>query len=339
MYRGKTVGVVIPAYDEEDTVGEVIESVPSFVDRVYAVDDASTDDTWNEILRSAGRMNESPAVTGHTQRYENRVVTENHSENRGVGGAIKTGYLRALEDEIDVVAVMAADGQMEPSALESIVDPVADGRADYAKGNRLLRKETRREVPKFRLFGNYILTYLTKVASGYWRIGDPQNGYSAISRHALEEIDVEEMYEFYGYCNDLLVKLNAANIVVADVPAPILYEDETSHINYSTYIPKVSLMLFRNFVWRLKKKYVLQKSHISTLLYGVSAFVLTLAVVRTERSRWTPVESVVDFLVILLPLFLVLFEDKRANDHLAETVSVDGPDSRQEMSENGSSDP
>jgi glycosyltransferase involved in cell wall biosynthesis len=248
MYENSSIGVVVPAYNEAGFVGEVLETLPAFVDRAYAIDDRSTDETWAEIQRAKRR-------TEHRREGEaSFVVPIRHEENRGVGGAIKTGYLRALEDDIDVIAVMGGDGQMDPEELVRIVEPVVEGRADYAKGNRLIRESDHAEMPPFRYVGNVVLTYLTKVATGYWHVGDPQMGYTAISRSAIEAIDIEAMYEFYGYCNDLLVRLSAAGRTVVDVPAPLSYGDETSTISYAEYIPRVSLMLLRMFVWRLATK-------------------------------------------------------------------------------------
>ena len=252
MYEGKTIGVVVPAYNEEGFVGEVIETMPSFVDRVYVIDDCSTDGTWEEIQRTKERVAETAVADGGPD--DEFVVPIQHEENRGVGGALKTGYLAALEDGIDVVAVMGGDGQMNPDDLDRIVGPVVEGRADYVKGNRFIREGDYAEMPRFRYVGNRILTYLTKIASGYWGIGDPQMGYTAISREALEAVDIEEMYEFYGYCNDLIVRLSANDQRIVDVPVYLTYGEEESHIEYSEYIPRVSGMLLRMFIWRLVTK-------------------------------------------------------------------------------------
>jgi len=116
-------------------------------------------------------------------------------------------------------------------------------------------------MSSFRFFGNSILTFLTKIASGYWKTMDPQNGYTAITNHALSTVGIENMYEYYGYCNDLLVKLNAKGLRVADVAMPAIYGEETSTISYPTYIRKVSKMLLENFLWRLKVKYLVLDFH------------------------------------------------------------------------------
>jgi len=281
MYSGSTVAVVVPAYNEEGLVGTVIETVPSYVDRVYVVEDASTDRTWDEIRRTARRVNErESAVNG----FERRVVPIKHDENRGVGGAIKTGYLAARNDEIDVTAVMGGDAQMKPELLEGVIRPIVDDEADYAKGNRLLDCDHHDSMPRFRYIGNRILTWLTRIASGYWTLGDPQNGYTAISLHALETAGIEEMYEYYGYCNDLLVRLNVAGLRVVDVPRPAHYGEEESHIRYRSYIPRVSLMLFRGFLRRLWAKHVVDDPHPMVAFYGMAAATGTYGVFELLKS-------------------------------------------------------
>ncbi|WP_306058676.1 glycosyltransferase family 2 protein [Natronococcus wangiae] len=295
MYSGRTIGVVVPAYDEEEFVGEVIETVPEFVDRIYAVDDRSTDGTWDEINRHAARANGEVRATGSERgaivanggsALGRRVVPIRHAENRGVGGAIKTGYRQALEDGIDVAAVMAGDGQMDPDHLPSLLDPIVDGEADYAKGNRLVNGDHRGGMPRFRLFGNALLTLLTKVASGYWRTMDPQNGYTAVSSRALEAVDVASMYEDYGYPNDLLVRLNANELRVADVAIPAVYGDEESTIDYTTYVPKVSALLVRTFAWRLARRYPIGDAHPVPLFYAASALAFGGGLLGALRSLY-----------------------------------------------------
>jgi len=252
MYRGSSVGVVVPAYNEEESIGEVIRTLPSFVDRAYVIDDGSTDDTWRIIRERAAAVNAEREDDDHP--FEDVVVPIRHGTNRGVGGAIKTGYQRARTERIDVTAVMGGDAQMDPDHLARYLDPIIDGGVDYTKGNRFLERDDLNAMPRFRLIGNVMLTGLTKLASGYWNLSDPQNGYTAISLSALETADIDDMYEYYGYCNDLLVKLNVENLRVADVarPSSYTYDDGwDSHIVYSEYIPRVSGMLLRNFLWRL----------------------------------------------------------------------------------------
>ena len=275
MLNGKTIGAVVPAYNESGLVGEVIDTLPSFVDRAYVVDDASTDDTWAEIERHAARANEAPRedppVSGRGVELDPRIVTIQHERNRGVGGAIKSGYARALEDGIDVTAVVAGDGQAEPDIVARIVAPVVAGVADYSKGNRLLDRD-REDMPAFRQVGNGMLSLLTKIASGYWKVMDPQNGSTAISLEALEAIDIDALYEDYGFANDLLVRLNVHEMRVADVKRRSVYKDEKSHIRYSRFIPKVSVLLLRDFLWRLRAKYLVRDFHPIPFFYYLGAF-------------------------------------------------------------------
>ena len=303
MYREHTVGVVVPAYNEEGFVGEVIDTIPDYVDRVYVIDDYSTDGTWEEIKAHAGKANERARQQGTVAvdenlepvthataddvlsieadgglAYDPRVTPIQHDENRGVGGAIKTGYQQALEDEIDIISVMGGDGQMDPDTLPKFLDPIVEDVADYAKGNRLLYREYRKGMPKWRFIGNSILTFLTKIASGYWKTMDPQNGYTAISHYALDNVGIGSMYEYYGYCNDLLVKLNAEGMRVADVAMPAIYGDEESNIEYPTYIRKVSGMLLQNFLWRLKVKYLVLDFHPLALFFFIGVITISIGV-------------------------------------------------------------
>lgn len=267
MYRSHTIGVVVPAYNEAGFVGEVVETVPEYVDRVYVIDDGSTDDTWTEIQTAAARVNEQSSP--ERPEFDQRVVPIRHDENRGVGGAIKTGYQRAMRDRIDITAVMGGDGQMRPDDLGVYLDPIVDGQADYTKGNRLREADGRTEMPRFRQVGNYLLSGLTKIASGYWTVSDPQNGYTAISLRALETIELDDLYEFYGYCNELLVRLRINGLRVADIPRSGTYADEESHIDYTTYIPRVSGMLLRTFLWRLREQYLRGRFHPAAICYTI----------------------------------------------------------------------
>ncbi|EFW91184.1 glycosyl transferase family 2 [Haladaptatus paucihalophilus DX253] len=289
MYEGHTIGVVVPAYNEEGFVGDVLDSLPDFVDRVYVVDDASTDGTWDEI-RAHAAIERAPRA-GESDDTDGQVVAIQHEVNRGAGAAIKTGYLAAREDQTDITVTIDADGQMDPGMMTRFLDPIVAGDADYAKGNRLSNPEFRHEMPRFRLLGNWMLTWLTRIASGYWDVTDPQNGYTAISLPALEAIDLEGMYEYYGYCNDILVKLNVAGMRVADVDMPATYGDEESSIEYNDYIPKVSLMLLRNFLWRLGSRYRTHPLGIAYLVGIVSGVVGIALGVRAAGATLTGSES------------------------------------------------
>jgi len=239
MYQGHKLGVIVPADNEAQLILETLEGLPHSADRIYVVDDASTDDT-RQIIEGL---------------RDKRFCVLSNSQNRGVGASIVAGYKKALKDNIDIVVIMAGDNQMDAKHLPELLDPIIKGKADYTKASRLSKLEHRRGMSNCRFFGNWLLTLLTKVASGYWEIRDPQNGYTAITREALKRIDLGKVYPRYGYCNDLLVKLNVAGCRVADVPIPARYGKEKSKIKYSKYITSVSPLLLRDFLWRLRMKY------------------------------------------------------------------------------------
>jgi len=307
MYEDSTVGVVVPAHNEEGLVGTVIDTLPSFVDRAYVVDDRSTDGTWAEIQRHVERLNaprrERALADGGAGRQP-LIVPIRHETNRGRGGAVKTGYRAALDDGLDVVAVLDGDGQMDPAILDRFVAPVASGAVDYAKGNRLVRRDFRRGMSRWRFVGNGLLTYLTKVASGYWRMTDSQNGYTAISARTLRRLDVDRLYEGYGFLNDILVKLNAIEARVADVTMPARYGDERSGIRYTTFIPRVSGLLLRDFLWRLKVRYLVQDFHPLVQLYALAGASVVASVVMlgwlVVGTRPTAVEVAMAFLLFVV---------------------------------------
>ncbi|WP_049925961.1 glycosyltransferase family 2 protein [Halopiger goleimassiliensis] len=349
MYRGKRIGVVVTAYNEEGFVGNVIETVPEFVDRIYAVDDASSDESWAEIQAVAERINDAESepelAVADGGEDARRVVPIRHEENKGYGGAVKTGYRRAVADEMDVVAVMNGDGQMDPEILDRIVDPVATGEADYAKGNRLLRPEDREGMSTFRFVGNAVLTGLTKFASGYWTVGDPQNGYTAISRETIESLDLESITDRYGFLNHLLTHLNVEDRRVADVSMSAVYGDETSSIRYVPFVRYVSVLLLRSFLWRLKREYVVEGFRPTVLFYGTGTAGLaggtagTLASLR-RRVRGDDtgafvglLASFVSLLLGLLSLGLAIALDAAENDSLEVTRyeydDADGDDGRE----------
>lgn len=279
MYEGQTVGVVVPAYNEEENIENVIQTLPSFVDRVYAIDDASTDQTWENINRCVTRTEkkkvERSIADGGVDRAS-RVVPVKHEENQGAGGAVKTGYALALSDEMDVTVVMDGDGQMDPDDLERIIEPVVTGEVTYAKGNRLFFRQDREQMSRWRLFGNSILTMLTRISSGYWELADPQNGYTAISLDGLRTVPFDRLYDSYGFLNHLLISLNVNDEPIADVAHRAVYGDETSGIRYSTFIPGLSVLLFRGFIDRLVQSYLVRRFHPLVACYGVGTFAVTV---------------------------------------------------------------
>jgi glycosyltransferase involved in cell wall biosynthesis len=261
MYQEKTVAVVVPAYNEEKLIGKVLKTMPAFVDHVVVVDDASSDRT--------GEM-----VKAH-QKEDSRVISLRLKRNEGVGGAIVTGYKWARDHEVDISAVMAGDAQMDPRDLPRLLDPLIKGEVDYSKGNRLFTGKAWRIIPKARYLGNAILSFLTKIASGYWHVADSQSGYTAVNLKVLKTLDLDGIYKRYGMPNDLLVKLNVFQFRVRDIPInPVYGVGERSYMKIYKVIFTLSFLLFKLFFWRLKEKYIIRDFHPLVLFY-LLGFLLT----------------------------------------------------------------
>ena len=259
MYQSKSICVLVPARNEETQIENVIKTIPAFVDKIVVVDDASTDRTAHVV---------KPYL-----KNDARVIFIRHETNTGVGGAIASGYKWALDNQCDVTAVMAGDGQMDPEELTSIIAPVAIGEVDYTKGNRLFYGDAWNMIPHYRYLGNSFLSLLTKAASGYWHIADSQSGYTAIALVALKRIDLDTIYKDYGMPNDLLIKLNIYDFRVRDIHIrPVYHIGEKSGIRLSRVIPRISLLLMRGFSKRLFFKYVIKDFHPLVFFYLLGGF-------------------------------------------------------------------
>ncbi|WAI00860.1 glycosyltransferase family 2 protein [Methanogenium organophilum] len=302
MYREKKIGVVIPAYNEELLIKKTLNSIPDYVDHVYVVNDCSPDRT-GEIVKEYAEN-------------DNRVVPLSHEVNKGVGAAIVTGYQEALKGGMDIAAVMAGDNQMDPIFLPKLLDPIVDEKADYTVGNRLLSADYRHQMSMWRFFGNSILTLLTKIASGYWQMMDPQNGYTAISARALGRLNFSQIYPRYGYCNDLLIQLNVWGFKMKNIPHPARYGMETSGIKYSSYICKLSWLLLRKFLWRLKMKYVILSFHPLVFFYILGTILSTVGIIAGIITLWEKfitgnnvlfVHGVLSFLAFMMGMMFLLF--------------------------------
>jgi len=258
MYKDKTLCVVIPAFNESTQIGGVIETMPDYVDRIIIVDDASTDDTVTAVLQY--------------QQRDSRAVVLRHDINQGCGGALATGYIWARNNRMDIAVRMDGDGQMSPNDLPALLDPVAHGMADYAKGNRLVTGEAYQKIPRIRYLGNAFLSLLTKIASGYWHEADLQSGYTAMNERILHTIDWHQMYKRYGQPNDLIVRLNVYNFRVADVPVePVYHVGEKSGIRIRKVIFTISWLLIKMFLWRMKEKYIIRDFHPLVFFYTLGA--------------------------------------------------------------------
>lgn len=235
MLNGRRVAVVVPAYNEAPRIGRVLMSMPAYVDDVVVVDDASYDGT-----AQAARAVDTRRV---------RVIQ--HAENRGVGAALSTGYRLAFEGGADVTAVMAGDGQMHPDDLEDLLHPVVNGQAEYSKGNRLHHPGVRGQMPPQRWVGNQLLSSATRAVTGL-RIADSQCGYTAISRAAHASLPWTQIWDGYGYPNDLLGWLSQGGARVHDVVVRPVYADEVSGIRLHHALLVIPFVLLRVLLRRMR---------------------------------------------------------------------------------------
>lgn len=270
MFQEKMICVVVPAHNEETQIAKVVHTMPDYVDAIVVIDDASSDQTV--------------AVVEAEMKQTQKLHLIKHPVNQGVGGAIASGYKWARDKGMDVTAVMAGDGQMDPDDLAKIIDPVVTESVHYSKGNRLFFGDAWNMIPHYRYLGNSFLSLITKIASGYWHLADSQSGYTAISLIALKRIDPDTIYKYYGMPNDLLIKLNQHDFNVCDVNIkPVYNVGEKSGIRLTKVIPKISWLLFKGFWKRLFFKYVIRDFHPLVFFYSLSFFLLLLSIPLTIR--------------------------------------------------------
>ncbi|MBN1193308.1 MAG: glycosyltransferase family 2 protein [Coriobacteriia bacterium] len=284
---------MIPAHDERSHISSVVDGLPEWVDDVVVVDDASSDETA-ECARGCIR---NPVV----------IV---HEVNAGVGGAVVDGYLKALELGADVIARLDGDGQMNPAELSMLVEPVASGRVGFAKGNRFKLGRIPTNMPSLRTWGNLILTFLTKLASGYWHLFDPQNGYSAISADAIEALDLDYLRRGgYFFENALLIELNSAEVPALDVPISTHYGTEVSGLRISKVLVTFPARLTSGLFRRMFRRYVIRDfSPVavflmsgSVLFFGGTALAVFEWVSTLATGRATPLGSI---MLAALPMFI-----------------------------------
>jgi glycosyltransferase involved in cell wall biosynthesis len=314
MFKDKSVAVVVTAYNEEKLILNVLESMPQWVDHVLVVNDGSTDRTVEKV--------------SEYMKKEPKVAFISHKENKGVGGAIASGYNYCLEKNFDITVVMNGDAQMDPEDLAALITPLANGVADYSKGNRLFHGKAWEVIPHYRYIGNSVLSLLTKIASGYWHVADSQCGYTAISKTALAAIPIDQIFPRYGVPNDILVKLNIESMVVIDVPIrPIYNVGEVSGIRLSNVIPDISFLLLRRFFERLTQKYVIRDFHPLIFFYILGLIALPLGsgmgfyyfFYRILIGHVTPVTALFAAFLSLAGLLFLLFAmlfDMEYNKHL-----------------------
>ena len=263
MYRGQVIAAVVPAFREEAHIAEVITSMPDTVDIIVVVDDHSPDETFARATETA----------------DPRLTVIRHEENQGVGGSILTAHTKAMALGADIDVVFAGDGQMDPTYLPNLLDPIINDGYGFTKANRFYSSKSFEGMPLYRVFGNVMLSFLNKLASGYWNLFDPQNGYTATRRDVLQRLDFERIAKRYEFENDFLMHLNILNVRAKDVPIPAVYGDEVSTIKLRAVVPALVRLMTRGFLRRITLKCVIGTfSPIALFLIAGSALTLWSAV-------------------------------------------------------------
>lgn len=256
------VAVVIPCYRVTRHIAAVLAAIPATAADIVVVDDACPD--------GSGDIAEARAAD------DPRIHVVRHAANRGVGAAMVTGYRKALDLGADVVVKMDGDGQMDPTQFDRVVEPLAAARVDYAKGNRFQHLAALKAMPPLRLFGNSVLSFLVKAASGQWSVMDPTNGYTAIHRRAIEDVDLDRLSERYFFECDMLIALGIAGHAVEDVAMPARYGDEVSSLSIRRVVRDFPPLLLGRFLRRVALRYFLADFNIGSLY--IVAGTLLLAV-------------------------------------------------------------
>ena len=241
MRNNKKVGLVIIAYNEEKLIEPTLENVPDFVDSVIVVDDCSTDNT-REIIKSK-------------REKDSRLHLIEHKINQGPGAAIISGYLESSKLNNDVTVVIGGDNQMDQSEMHHLVDPIIRGKADYTKGNRFLVNAFK-DMPLKRLIGNTALSIMTVICAGTFHIFDTQDGYTAISKKAIDTVDWSKACPAYGYVSDFIIRIATYGLIIKDIPRRAIYlpGERQSQIVIGNYIKRIFPILFRAVKWRIRYK-------------------------------------------------------------------------------------
>ncbi len=253
------VAVVIPSYKVTQHIVEIIEKIPTMVWRIYIVDDACPD--------CSGKFVEECIS-------DKRVQVIYHEYNQGVGGAVMTGYQAAIDDGADIAVKIDGDGQMNPGLIPYFIEPIQSGEADYTKGNRFYDLEKICEMPSARLYGNAVLSLMTKLSSGYWNLFDPTNGYTAIHADIVKRLPFDKISRRYFFETDMLFRLNTLRAVVVDVPMDAKYGEEISSLKISRVVGEFLFKHTRNFIKRIFYNYYLRDLSLASIELPVGIVML-----------------------------------------------------------------
>ena len=254
-----SVAVVIPTYKAHRHILKVVSAIGSEVNNIYVVDDGCPDRSGEFIEKNCNDL-------------RLRVIKLSH--NQGVGGAVMEGYRAAIGDGNDIIVKIDSDGQMDPSLINDFIYPIIIGDADYTKGNRFFDLEQLNAMPKIRLFGNAILSLISKISSGYWNIFDPTNGYTAIHASVASRLPFNKISRRYFFESDVLFRLNILRAVVVDIPMHAKYGNEVSNIRLSKIPLEFLIKHARNFCKRIFYNYYLRDMSLASIQLPIAILFL-----------------------------------------------------------------
>ena len=242
-FKDYHIAAIIPAYRVERDITSVLAGLPAYVRHIIVVDDASPDSTADLVIATA--------------KKDKRITLVRHAQNEGVGGAMISGFRKALELGAHIAVKLDGDSQMDPAHLPALLTPLVQGKADYTKGNRFRDFVSLRRMPFIRRMGNLGLSFLTKAATGYWNIFDPTNGFFALRTEVLAQLPLEKIDKRYFFETSMLAHLYLLNAFVLDVPIPARYGDEISSLSIRRAFFEFPIKLLRTFLQRVILKYFL----------------------------------------------------------------------------------
>ncbi len=286
--------VVMPCYRTKDTAAEVIKSIPGEVERIFAVDDGCPENTGKYLLSEVS---------------DPRLKVLFHDSNKGVGGAVKTGYTAALEENYDIIIKIDSDGQMDTGCIPQFIEKIESGTAVYVKGNRFYFPDNLIKMPKIRMIGNFGLSFLSKLVSGYWELMDPANGFTAISNPALRVLPLDKIDNGYFFENDVLFRLGTFRAAVDEVPVDSIYKDERSGIRIPLILATFPFKYFIRFIKRILYNYFLRDFNLGSVYILFSTLLLLsgtgFGIYKWAVSNETNVPSTAG--TVMIPAVLVIF--------------------------------
>ena len=265
------IAVVVPSYRVTDHIQEVLSRIGPEVEQIFVIDDACPDNSGDFVEKSV---------------KDKRVTVLRHTTNQGVGGAVISGYRAALDAKADIVVKVDGDGQMDPALIPRLVEPILRGEADYVKGNRFDSLEDLFEMPRVRIFGNAVLSFWSKLSTGYWSITDPTNGFTAIHSKALKSVNLDKLRKSYFFESDLLFRLSVVSAVVTDMPMKAVYGEERSHLRIRKVLFEFPYRHTVNLMKRVFYKYYLRE-------WSIASFELPIGTAFTVFGIWFGLASVV----------------------------------------------